>query len=85
MLHRLAHGRTMLDPRLLLLRLRTLTASHHAPGAGFLARCEAKKGKKTRALPGQGLQDVLHRLAHGRTMLDGTSTALASIFQVRGH
>jgi hypothetical protein len=40
-LHRLAHGRTMLDPQLPLLRLRTSTASHHAPGADLLARCEA--------------------------------------------
>jgi hypothetical protein len=53
MLHRLVPRRIMLDPRLLLHRLRTSTASYHAPGAGFLARCEAKKGKeeKTQAPP----------------------------------
>jgi hypothetical protein len=71
-LHRLAHERTMMDPRLLSLQPRTSTASHHAPGAGLLARCEVKKGRevKTKALPSQGLQNVLHRMAHGRTMLD---------------
>ena len=36
----------MLDPRLVRHRLRTSTTSHHAPGAGLLARCEAKKGKE---------------------------------------
>ena len=43
----------MQDPRLILHRLRTSTASHHVPGAGLLARCEAKKGKeeKTQAPP----------------------------------
>ena len=48
------------------LRLRTSTASHHAPGADLLVRIEAKKGKevKTRARLGQGLQDLLHRMAH---------------------
>ena len=43
----------MLDPRLFRHRLRTSTTAHHAPGAGLLARCEAKKGKeeKTQAPP----------------------------------
>ena len=46
----------MLDPRLVRHRLRTSTASHHAPGAGLLARCEAKKAKeeKTQAQPTMG-------------------------------
>jgi hypothetical protein len=43
----------MLDPQLILHRLRTLTAAHHAPGAGLLASCKANKGKegKTQAPP----------------------------------
>ena len=37
------------NPRLVRHRLRTSTASHHAPGAGLLARCEAKKGKEEKS------------------------------------
>ena len=41
----------MLDPRLVRHRLRTSTATHHAPGAGLLARCEAKKARRKNLRP----------------------------------
>ncbi len=58
---RLAHGRIMLDTPQLLLRLRTLNASDHAPGAGLLARCEARKGKEVKIQALNGPQDALLR------------------------
>jgi hypothetical protein len=82
---RLAHGWIMLNPCPLLLRLLTSTASYHAPGAGFLARCEAKKGKELKTQALHELQDALLRLTHGRTKLNPRLLLLRLLTSTASH